>query len=260
MKKIASLMAGVAVLALTVTAAAAQTAPGVVTTVRTGQWTTGINAGHTTVNDTGSLDAIQPVANGRPAGYRPDIVSAWISTTTSTGNEGAAALSDSATFTLAGNVTKDCAFYTGDRSNLTFDFGQIGIRASDDAGLDAAFKMVAPATMNFDTSVAGCNTPNTVTIAKNDIRGLVNNNGGAYDTAVFQANLPYSVAATYTAAVGTAAGSQQTLTVGTGANAGQATQGAWKSNMDLLVTVPTADRALLAGDYAGNFTVTIAAN
>ncbi|WP_228763801.1 hypothetical protein, partial [Brevundimonas sp. SPF441] len=81
--------------------------------------------------------------------------------------------------------------YTGNAST-TIDFGTIGIYASDDTGPANAFDMTAPANVTIDTNLAGCNTSNTVTVSKNDIRGLVNNSGAGYDSNVFQANLPYS--------------------------------------------------------------------
>lgn len=254
--KLGTLLASAAVLAMAASAASAQT-----TTVRTGQFTNGVNTGHVTVNDTLSLDKIEPIANGTAT--QVGVTSAWYSATTSTANVGGAgSTSDGAPFSLVGTVSTDCAFYSGDRSTLSFDFGQIGINTSDDVGPNAAFTMVAPATMSFDTNLAGCNTANTVSISKNDIRGLVNNAGSGYDSAVFQANLPYSVTASYTApATNTVAvGTLQSLTVAADRNAAQSAQhGAWKSNMDIQVVVPQATQALLAGQYSGNFTVTVAA-
>lgn len=288
--KTSFLMAGVAALALTASAASAQDfrtqSRGQYTTPATGSLNLGAiipgagnvnfaigNNTHTNVSTGPSvggpiaagLPLLSPtnVANASRAEDDNSVSSAWHSTTVSVGNVGTAGSAGNdnrATFSLSGNVAEDCAFYTGNSRNLAFDFGQIGIYASDNTGAAAAFTMVAPAVMNFDTNLAGCNTPNTVSISKNDVRGLVNGDGGAYDTSVFQANLPYSVRAQYTASTTTTAGSLQTLTVNKDSNANSASQGAWKSNMDLLVTIPQADRALLAGNYSGNFTVTIAAN
>ncbi|HEY1073969.1 hypothetical protein, partial [Brevundimonas sp.] len=55
-------------------------------------------------------------------------------------NNGTASTTVGATFTLKGNVTKDCAYYTGNAST-TVDFGTIGIYASDSTGPAAAFDM-----------------------------------------------------------------------------------------------------------------------
>lgn len=260
--KIASLLAGVAVIAMSATAVSAQTVGG----FSTGQRTTGTaipftNGVASITRDVPSLLGGTSAANITRANNPNSSESAWHAVGVSVGNVGTAAGSDTATFSMTGNVSTDCAFYTGSSNSLSFDFGQIGVYVSDNTGPAAAFTMVAPAAMNFDTNLAGCNTANTVSISKNDIRGLVNNSGGGYDSNVFQANLPYIVAATYTAAaVNTVAGgSQQTLTVAANANANQRTHGAWKSNMDIEVTIPQASQALLAGQYNGNFTVTIGA-
>lgn len=258
MKKSAFLLAGVAVLALSATAASAQTVGGFIK----GQYVDtffGIPVG---TNNVSGLNAAS-TQNAIRANNSQSAVSAWHAVGVSIGNVGGNGdASDGATFSLTGNVTEDCAFYTGTSNALSFDFGQIGVYVSDNTGPAAAFTMVAPASMNFDTNLAGCNTPNQISISKNDIRGLVNVAGGGYDTNVFQANLPYKIDAKYTAANGVASGqgTLQTLTVGTAANAAQASHGAWKSNMDLEVTIPQANLALLAGNYSGNFTVTIAAN
>ena len=254
--KIASLLAGVAAVALSATAVSAQS----VNTFSFGQ----TQLGSSTINvpqPTNILQAIATAANIANANNGNSLISSWHATGVSVSNNGTASSSDGATFSMSGNVTTDCAFYTGNSSNLSFNFGQIGVYVSDNTGPAAAFTMVAPAAMNFDTNLAGCNTSNTVSISKNDIRGLVNNSGAGYDSNVFQANLPYIVAATYTAgAINTVVGgSQQTLTVAANANANQRSHGAWKSNMDIEVTIPQATQALLAGTYSGNFTVTVAA-
>ena len=263
MKKTAFLMAGVAVLALSATAASAQTVGG----FSTGQRTTGFgipltNGVVSVTRDVPSLSGGSSAANIARANNANSNESAWHAVGVSVGNVGEAVRFDNATFSLQGRVSTDCAFYTGTSNSLSFDFGQIGIYVSDNTGPAAAFTMVAPAAMNFDTNLAGCNTANTVSISKNNIGGMVNTTGGGYDTDVFQANLPYIVTASYTApSTNTVTGgSPQQLTVGAAANAAQSAQhGAWKSNMDIEVSIPQADLALLAGSYSGNFTVTVAA-
>ena len=253
--KLASLIAGVAVAALSVTAASAQS----VNTFSRGQTQLLGNTVNVPVGP--FFNGAQNAANAANANNSNSAISSWHATGISVGNVGSAAPTDQATFSMTGAVSTDCAFYTGSSNSLSFDFGQIGVYVSDNTGPAAAFTMVAPAAMNFDTNLAGCNTANTVSISKNDIRGLVNNSGAGYDSNVFQANLPYRVDATYTAApVNTvAAGTQQTLSVAANANANSRTHGAWKSNMDIEVTIPQATQALLAGQYNGNFTVTVAA-
>ncbi|WP_426024583.1 hypothetical protein [Brevundimonas sp. PWP3-1b1] len=179
----------------------------------------------------------------------------------SAGNNGTASTSDGATFTLKGAVSTDCAYYTGNAST-TIDFGTIGIYASDNTGPANAFDMTAPANVSIDTNLAGCNTSNTVTVSKNDIRGLVNNSGAGYDSNVFQANLPYSVTGSYTAgAVGSAAPASQGnyISLATTANSTSASHGAWKSAMSLDVAIPVPSKSLLAGAYEGQLTVAIQA-
>lgn len=176
-------------------------------------------------------------------------------------NNGTATTSDGATFTLKGLVSTDCAYYSGSSNSQTIDFGTIGIFASDNTGPAAAFDMTAPANVTIDSNLAGCNTSNTVTLSKSDIRGLVNNSSAGYDTNVFQANLPFSVTANYTAgAVGVAgAASPTSLVLGAASNSVSAQHGAWKSAMALNVNIPVPSKSLLAGSYQGDLTVNIAA-
>ncbi|WP_417592846.1 hypothetical protein [Parasphingorhabdus sp.] len=166
-------------------------------------------------------------------------------------------------FTLSGSVNKDCSFYSGNNSNArNIDFGVIGVRTGDNENVNNAFEMVGPAVANIDTLTAGCNFNNNVEIAKDDIRGLVNTAPGGYDTNEFQANIPYEVAASWTGVALNAqvAGSPQSLTVGTSANAGTKQQGAWRSRMDIDITAPVVTgKGLVAGDYSGTTTLTLRA-
>lgn len=165
------------------------------------------------------------------------------------------------TFTLKGKVTKDCAFYTG-TGNQVLDFGTIGIYADDRSGPAAAFDMTHDAEVTIYSNLAGCNSANLVSLSKNDIRGLVNNAGGGYDTNVFQANLPYSVDARYTAAaIGqvVAATESTQIALSTTANWAGKEHGAWKSPMAISVKIPRPSKSLLAGNYEGDLTVEIRA-
>lgn len=254
--KIVSLLAGVAAVALAAGSVSAQD-------IHKGQSVL-TGSGYLTGNNPG-LGGIVPniLANLNLANANNgnSVLSSWHAVGNAVNNVGTAATSDGATFTLTGNVSTDCAYYSGDNNTETLDFGQIGIYASDDTGPAAAFTMVDDAEVSIDTNLAGCNTANTVRIAKTDVRGMVNNGGSGYDTDVFQANLPYSVAATYKAS-GTgapAAGTNQTLTVAANADQASRQHGAWKSAMSLDIIVPTPTKALLAGTYAGTFGVTISA-
>lgn len=189
-----------------------------------------------------------------------DVVPAWHAYGQSHGNVGETSTSESATFTLKGRVTKDCAFYTGS-GNQTLDFGTIGIYATDSAGPAAAFDMVEDAEVTIYSNLAGCNSANSISLSKNDVRGLVNNSGDGYDSNVFQANLQYSVDATYTASpYGQAvAGAPQTLSLGTGDSYNFRNHGAWKSPIAIAVKIPAPSKSLLAGAYEGALTVKIEA-
>ena len=255
MMKFASLFAGVAAVALTAGAASADpiyqgSATGSVSIPFVGT----LSGTSTNTALVGAIDLfVNPGVNSN--------ISLFTISGGSAGNNGQESNTDGATFTLKGNVTKDCAYYTGN-ANTTIDFGTIGIYASDNTGPAAAFDMTAPASVSIDTNLAGCNTSNTVSVSKNDIRGLVNNSGVGYDSNVFQAHLPYSVTGSYTAgAVGsTAVGtSGNWINLAANANATSATHGAWKSAMSLDVNIPVPSKSLLAGNYEGQLTVSITA-
>lgn len=252
MKKFAALMAGVAAIA-TAGAASADT-------IYQGSVTTNTPFGPFVIQNTTTNPAAVLVADLLNPGLNSN-TSLIVISGGSAGNNGQAIGNDGATFTLKGAVSTDCAYYTGNAST-TIDFGTIGIYASDNTGPANAFDMTAPANVSIDTNLAGCNTSNTVTVSKNDIRGLVNNSGAGYDSNVFQANLPYSVQGNYTAgAVGSAAAATNGnwINLGLNANSTQASHGAWKSAMSLDVNIPVPSKSLLAGNYEGQLTVNIAA-
>lgn len=166
-------------------------------------------------------------------------------------------------FSLTGTVNRDCSFYAGNNSNArNIDFGVIGVRTGNNENVNSAFEMVGPAEANIDTLTAGCNTNNSVEISKDDIRGLVNANPGGYDTDEFQANIPYSVTASWTGVALNAqtSGSSQSLVVPTNGNAGLKQQGAWRSRMDIDIVAPAVtNKGLVAGSYTGKTTLTLRA-
>jgi len=163
-------------------------------------------------------------------------------------------------FKLSGTVNADCSFYAGnDDSALDINFGVIGIRTGDNENVNQAFEMVDSATAAIETLTAGCNTNNRVQISKDDLRGLVNAGAGAYDTNEFQANIPYSVTASWTGVPqgGAAAGTVQTLVLDTNSNFVELPQGAWRSSMTIDISAPVAAKGLVAGTYEGTTTVTL---
>lgn len=173
-------------------------------------------------------------------------------------NIGTANTTDTNTFSLSGNVTPDCSFYVGNASK-SINLGQIGVQTNPNAGLNAAFDMAAPASVDIDTSVAGCNTKNTVTISKSNAAGLVSDNTSNFDTNQFTNVLPYDLKASWTGvALGAnAAGSTQSLTLGSANANAQASvaQGAWKSAVAIDIDVPVPSKSLLAGNYNGSVTI-----
>ncbi|MBD3837458.1 hypothetical protein [Brevundimonas sp.] len=257
MKKFAALMAGVAAIATAGAASADPIYQGSATGSHTftvwGVPVATLSGTSTNPYVVGLVDALNPGINSN--------ISLFTVSGFSASDNGTAEGAKSATFTLKGKVNTDCAYYTGNAST-TIDFGTIGIYASDNTGPANAFDMTAPANVSIDTNLAGCNTSNTVTVSKNDIRGLVNNSGAGYDSNVFQANLPYSVTGSYTAGApgSTAAATNGNwINLGLNANSTSASHGAWKSAMSLDVNIPVPSNSLLAGNYEGQLTVNIAA-
>jgi hypothetical protein len=241
--KIASILAGVAVAALTASAASAGD-------IHQGQTQLGgntVNVGG--VFQGGILNNVNAQLGGSP-------ISSWHAVGESAGNNGNALGSDGATFTLKGAVSTDCAYYSG-TGNQVLDFGTIGIYASDNTGPAAAFTMTDDASVEINTNLAGCNTVNTVTVSKVN---MVSDNTGGYDAAIFRNDLPFSVTAAYKAgATNATSASNQSWTVGTGQSSDFRKHGAWKSAMSLNVNIPQQSKALLAGNYTGSVSVTIAA-
>lgn len=256
--KIASILAGVAVAALTATSASAGE-------INQGQFTmqgfsgllSGLNGTHDApltilgvgfdlgLNKANALNGASPV-------------SSWHANGQSGANNGNAAGSDGATFTLNGNVSTDCAYYSG-TGNHTLNFGTIGIYASDDTGPAAAFTMTDSAELKIQTNLAGCNTKNTVKISKVN---MVNAVTTGFDALVFQNDLPFSVDAKYKAGpINTTVATNQTLPLAANATAPATRQhGAWKSPMTLDIKIAQQPKALLAGDYTGSVSVEIKAD
>ena len=220
-----------------------------------------LGANVTLTNPTGFGGAI--AAGLAELGIANGIGTRYTAKTTSSDDSVAAVNRIDVEFKLTGTVNKDCSFYAGNNSSArNIDFGTIGIRTGDNENVNSAFTMVGNATANIETLTAGCNTNNVVEINKDDIRGLVNLNPGGFDTNEFQANIPYRVQARWTGVAQNAqvAGTQQTLNVATTANAGQLTQGAWRSDLELDIVAPAVTgKGLVAGTYTGKTTVTLRA-
>jgi hypothetical protein len=177
------------------------------------------------------------------------------------GNTESAVNTISADFVLSGTVSTDCSFYTGGVSSQTINLGTIGIQTGNNVNNTLAFDQVGPITANINTSTAGCNTQNTVTIAKqNGTQGLVNPTSVAYATDQFTNHIQYEAKASWSG-VGATSGPSgpQTLTAGLNDAGANANYGAWRSQFDLDITAPPAPLGLLAGTYSDTVKVTLAA-
>lgn len=190
-------------------------------------------------------------------------LSRWAAKYSGQDNVGNATGTDGATFSLKGNVSAHCVFYTGSNSNLNFNFGQIGIYASEDHGPALAFDQVAGAKLEFRTNLAGCNTKNKVSLSRSQA-GLKTTPNFGYDADQFTTEIPYSVKAEFKA--GGAGQGQTNATLGTKltlvnnqSGSVSDTFGAWKSPLQLTVDLGTAQKSLVAGDYTGSFTIQIQA-
>lgn len=166
-------------------------------------------------------------------------------------------------FTIRGNVDADCSFYGSNAEGRDINLGTIGIRTGNNEAVGNMFNMRAPASVSVVTTAAGCNTNNTVTIQKDDLRGLVNNASVNFDDAQFQRNLPYSVNASFTGvgqgSAGGVTSSNRAIVVAENADQGSNQNGAWRSGFSMDITVPTPSKGLIAGEYRGTVTVTMAA-
>lgn len=166
-------------------------------------------------------------------------------------------------FTIRGNVDADCSFYGSNAEGRDINLGTIGIRTGNNEAVGNMFNMRAPASVSVVTTAAGCNTNNTVTIQKDDLRGLVNNASVNFDDAQFQRNLPYSVNASFTGvgqgSAGGVTSSNRNIPVAENADQGSIQSGAWRSGFNMDITVPTPSKGLIAGEYRGTVTVTMAA-
>ncbi|UQV17111.1 hypothetical protein MU852_08920 [Brevundimonas albigilva] len=261
--KTINLLAGVAAVAMITTAGSASAE-----VINRGQWINNYTVGGVVVpgllhRDAPSLLGGSSSANWNRATDGSASESAWHAVGASVNDIGDAKGSDGATFTLEGTVSTDCAYYSGNNNTETFDFGQLGIYAGDETGPAAAFTMVAPAVLSIQTNLAGCNTNNSVTLSRTSV-DLQNGNSSGFNQDVFQDTLPYSVTARYTGSAyntgNGGAGIPRQLVLAAGAvNPATENNGAWKSPMSLDVLIPVTAKALLAGEYTGQFTLEIKA-
>ena len=169
--------------------------------------------------------------------------------------------------TVKGSVLATCSIYGVDSENPglkdTMDLGTIGITAGDELTASQLFNMAGPASANVHTQGAGCNAKNSVTVTKS-ANGLVNASPGVYDSNQFQANIPYSADVSFTGrtiAQGTGAGTLQHVNAGLANASGTGNFGAWRSALDLNLTIPAVTgKGLVAGTYQDTVTVTLALN
>ena len=178
------------------------------------------------------------------------------------GNTEAATATQTAKFTLTGTVDKDCSFYTGGQSTQAINLGTIGVRTGNNDNVTVAFNQTSAINANINSSTAGCNTQNQITITKgNGAAGLLNAAAIAYDNNQFTNKIPYSVVAKWqgVALGGAAAGSPQTLTAATTDSFKAVQVGAWRSSFNLDVNAPVQSKGLIAGAYSDTVTVELRA-
>ncbi|MEN5052379.1 MULTISPECIES: spore coat protein U domain-containing protein [Brevundimonas] len=165
-----------------------------------------------------------------------------------------------ATFDITASVAADCVLGLSNSNDL--NFGELGIQADGDAGVENAFRL-APGNNygTIDTNMAGCNARNTVKLAKtNGVDGMKNDSDAGYDSNVFQANLPYDAFVHYTAGdIGDVGAGQTDYHVSAYSNAAEGFKdhGAWRSALSVYVNIPAPAKAVLAGDYKDELTLTL---
>ncbi|MDV3458355.1 hypothetical protein RZN05_15260 [Sphingomonas sp. HF-S4] len=177
------------------------------------------------------------------------------------GNSQAASPTVTNTWLIKGSVSKDCSYYGGSSTAHTLDFGTIGVNTNSNTNVNSAFDMMSSASAVVNSTTAGCNFNNTVTLKKNQL-GLVNAAAGGYDSDEFQANIPYSATATFEATTNTSAGasgSTQNVVAAAGDAQKVWTGGAWRSDMTLTILAPAPSKALVAGNYSDTLTVELKA-
>lgn len=225
MKTITSLLGGAAVLAMTLTAS-----------VATAQ-TKSVN-----VTTNSSRGGSTPVTTYTVRGKNSN------GTATATTLE----LNDAQTnsWRITGFVPADCVLFTGggNGSQQVIDLGQIGVEGQSDLGSDTVFDLRDNIQLDIASGTAGCNTANTMTITKS-AQGLVNSAPGAFDSNQFQANIPYSVSATFQA------GSETSLVVAANDDSEQKTLGAWRSGLSMRFFAGKPGKGLVAGTYEDVITV-----
>ncbi len=192
--------------------------------------------------------------------FAAGVGSKYQDSSTVSGNTETASNSVVNSFTLTGNVTKDCSFYGGGTTAHDINLGTIGVRTGNNDNVSQAFNQRDQMTVNVNSATAGCNFNNTVTIAKdNGSAGLLNKAPGGYDPAQFTDRIPYTIDASWTgSAVDGKTTLARTLQVGAQAGTNNLQSGAWRSAFDMDVTIPAQSKALVAGTYSDKITVTLA--
>lgn len=253
--KIASLLAGAALAALTATAATAGN-PVYQGSVTTHGVIPFLNIPYSTTNTStlavAAADALNPGINSNTALF---VIEGLPGFSNNSGTANAAV--NGASFSLSGSVSADCAYYVGNAST-TIAFGQIGINAQDNNPTQA-FEMVdASRSVSIETNLAGCNTKNNVTVSKVN---LTNTDTAGFDALQFTDTLPFSIDVGYTAgAVGDELNAgPQNWTLAAGQSTDTKQHGAWKSPFEMTLNIPNPGKALLAGTYNGSVSVSITA-
>jgi UDP-N-acetylenolpyruvoylglucosamine reductase len=123
-----------------------------------------------------------------------------------------------------------------------------------------AFTQAAPFNFDIQTTSAGCNFDNTVSLTKS-ANGLVNAAPSGYDSSEFTAKIPYKATVGVSKAVNagaTGTGIYHAFVVDVAQASGSMHLGAWRSGLTLNINAPAQTLGLVAGTYTDTITLTLA--
>lgn len=158
------------------------------------------------------------------------------------------------TFNVTGTVAAACVLGAFNGSAAV---GPITVDLTPgDANL---FKITQPIIKVGPTAQGGCNDGVTVGVTKSALGMTTQPDGSGYDPAVFQANIPYSVAVLWS---GPSSGQSNTTTqqvvVASNQQIAIGTGGAFISPINSVISIPATSKAVLAGTYTDTVGVQLA--
>jgi hypothetical protein len=167
-------------------------------------------------------------------------------------------------FVLTGTVNKDCSFANSGATSHTVPLGTIGVRNGDNEPSTTLFNQANDFGIEIQSTSAGCNFNNTVTVAKSALGLQHTGPASGFDNTAFTDHIPYSVVVGITSATtnqtGGAVGTFTAMTVAANAASNTETLGAWRTSLfDMKAIIPAQSLGLVAGDYTDTITVTLTA-